>query len=256
MRGRTVQSMIGALVDPGGGLARSWKLCSPVRIIRAPARAATRFHHAVRYQGEYALMDQLITTAATASSAPAMSAAAPPATAVAVPVAGAQSISPADVAAYIDPRDIAAFLPPPPPTTELVAISDSFFSAVENATFVALFIVGFFLLARLLHAWMLHRSIRRALEAKSEAVTPLIDKLNKPYEHLGGQRTDAPGDDRNALVLLAIGLAMAGFGLIQGHEQLIRISAGAALFPAFVGAALLVRRRLARSAAVEERAAA
>ena len=54
----------------------------------------------------------------------------------------------------------------------------------------------------------------------------------------------------------AIGLAMAGFGLIQGHEQLIRLSAGAALFPAFVGAALLYRRRLARAAAAEERGAA
>ena len=49
---------------------------------------------------------------------------------------------------------------------------------------------------------------------------------------------------------------MAGFGLIQGHEQLIRLSAGAALFPAFVGAALLYRRRLARAAAGEERGAA
>ena len=104
---------------------------------------------------------------------------------------------------------------------------------------------------------MLHRSIRRAIEAKSDAVEAMIDKLNKPYEHLGIGRTgDAPGDDRNGLVLLAIGLAMAGFGLIQGHEQLIRISAGAALFPAFVGAALLYRRRLARAAAAEERAAA
>lgn len=198
-------------------------------------------------------MDQFITVAAAA--APALSPAAPP-TAVAVPVAGGPTISPADVAAYIDPRDIAAFLPPPSPTTELVAISDGFFNLVENATFVALFIVGFFLLARLLHAWMLHRSIRRALEAKSEAVGPLIDKLNKPYEHLSGTRVDTPGDDRNALVLLAIGLAMAGFGLIQGHEQLIRVSAGAALFPVFVGVALLVRRRLAHLAAAEERNAA
>lgn len=193
----------------------------------------------------------------TAAAAPAAAPAVPPA-AVTVPVMGAQSISPADVAAYIDPREIAAFLPAPPPTTELVAVSDSFFSWLENITMVALFVVGFFLLARLLHAWMLHRSIRRALEAKSDAVSPLIDKLNKPYEHLGWQGAgDTPGgDDRNALVLLAIGLAMAGFGLIQGHEELIRISAGAALFPAFVGIALLVRRRLARAAAAEERAAA
>lgn len=183
-------------------------------------------------------------------------AAAAPAATVAPVTLPQQVINPADVAAYIDPRDIAALLPPPPPTTELVAISDGFFRLVENATFVALFTVGFFLLARLLHAWMLHRSIRRALEAKSDAVSPLIEKLNKPYEHIGGQSPEAPGDDRNALVLIAIGLAMAGFGLIQGYEHLIRVSAGAALFPTFVGIALLVRRRLARAAAAEERAAA
>ena len=199
------------------------------------------------------MLDQLVTAAAAA--VPAAPAAVPPA-AVSVPLPGAQSISPADVAAYIDPRDVASFLPPPPPTTELVAVSEGFFRLLENITMVALFVVGFFLLARLLHAWMLHRSIRRALDAKSDAVSPLIDKLNKPYEHLGGQSPDTPGDDRNALVLLAIGLAMAGFGLIQGHEQLIRTSAGAALFPVFVGIALLVRRRLARAAAAEERAAA
>ena len=200
-------------------------------------------------------MDLMITTAAAATAA---APAVPPAATVTVPVTAAQSISPADVAAYIDPRDIASFMPAPPPTTELVAISDRFFGWLENITMVALFVIGFFLLARLLHAWMLHRSIRRALEAKSDAVSPLIDKLNKPYEHLGWQgSSEAPGgDDRNALVLLAIGLAMAGFGLIQGNEQLIRTSAGAALFPAFVGIALLVRRRLARAAAAEERAAA
>lgn len=199
-------------------------------------------------------MDFLMTAAAAATAPPAAAAPAIAAAPVALP---AQAISPADVAAYIDPRDIAAFLPAPPPTTEMVAISDSFFNLMENVTMVALFVIGFFLLARLLHAWMLHRSIRRALEAKSDAVSPLIDKLNKPYEHLGGQPgADTPGDDRNGLVLLAIGLAMAGFGVIQGHEELIRISAGAALFPAFVGIALLVRRRLARAAAAEERTAA
>lgn len=199
-------------------------------------------------------MTYLLAATAAATAAPATA----PATAVTVPVAAGQSISPADVAAYIDPRDIASFLPPPPPTTELVAISDSFFGLLENITMVALFVIGFFLLARLLHAWMLHRSIRRALEAKSDAALPLIDKLNKPYEHLGfgARQGDAPGDDRNGLVLIAIGLAMAGFGLIQGHEQLVRLSAGAALFPAFVGAALLYRRRLARAVAAGERGAA
>ena len=195
--------------------------------------------------------------AAAAATAAAVPAAPVPAASVTVPVAPGEVISAADVAAYIDARDSASFMPPPPPTTELVAISGDFFGWLENITMVALLVIGFFLLARLINAWMLHRSIRRALEAKSDSVGPLIEKLNKPYEHVGGSReVEAPGDDRNALVLLAIGLAMAGFGLIQGHEQLIRISAGAALFPAFVGIALLVRRRLARAAAAEERAAA
>lgn len=197
-------------------------------------------------------MTYLLAATAAAAAVPATAPAA-----VTVPVTPSQSISAAEVAAYIDPRDIASFLPPPPPTTEMVAISDSFFNLLENITMVALFVIGFFLLARLLHAWMLHRSIRRALEAKSDSALAMIDKLNKPYEHIGFARTgDVGGDDRNGLVLIALGLAMAGFGLIQGHEQLIRISAGAALFPAFVGAALLYRRRLARAAAAEERPAA
>lgn len=205
-----------------------------------------------------------ILAAATAAAPPA----APPAAAVAVPITmpaqtiPAQVISASDVAAHIDPRDIAAYVPAPPPTTELVAISDSFFRMLDNLTILALFVVGFFLLSRLIHAWMMHRSIRRALDAKSDSVAPLIDKLNKPYEHLGpwkfgsiGSGNGVSNEDRNGLVLLAIGLAMAGFGLIQGDEQTIREAAGAALFPAFVGIALLVRRRLARAAAAEDRAA-
>ncbi len=202
-------------------------------------------------------MDILIAAAAAAATASTPAAVPPAVTTITVPAG--ESLSAEDVAAYISPREVASYVPAPPPTTELVAVSDGFFDLMENITVVALFVVGFFLLARLLHAWMLHRSIRRALEAKSDAVSPLIDKLNKPYEHLGGQsdkETASGGDDRNALVLLAIGLAMAGFGLIQGNEQLIRTSAGAALFPIFVGIALLVRRRLARAAAVEERNAA
>lgn len=201
--------------------------------------------------------------AATAAAPPA----AAPAAAVAVPVTvpaqtmPTQVISPADVAAYIDLGELARRLPPPPPTTELVAVSDSFFRLMENITMVALFVVGFFLVSRLIHAWMMHRSIRRALDAKSDSVTPLIEKLNKPYEHIGPWKLGTTGgssgnnEDRNGLVLLAIGLAMAGFGLIQGEEQMIREAAGAALFPAFVGIALLVRRRLARAAAAEDRIA-
>ena len=123
-------------------------------------------------------MDILIAAAAAAAATASAPAAVPPAvTTITVPAG--ESLSAEDVAAYISPREVASYVPAPAPTTELVAVSDGFFSLLENITMVALFVVGFFLLARLLHAWMLHRSIRRALEAKSDAVSPLIDKLNK-----------------------------------------------------------------------------
>ncbi|RYD41257.1 MAG: hypothetical protein EOP63_15975 [Sphingomonadales bacterium] len=83
-------------------------------------------------------MDFLIAAAAAATASPA------PTVAAALVALPAQSISPADVAAYIDPGEVARFMPAPPPTTELVAVSDRFFGLLENITMVALFIVGFF----------------------------------------------------------------------------------------------------------------
>ena len=95
-------------------------------------------------------MFDLITTAAMAAQPAATAAVVPAAAATAmVPV---HSVSPAEVAAYIDPRDVAQYLPAPPPTTELVEIGSQFFRLLENVTMVALLVVGFFLLARLIHA--------------------------------------------------------------------------------------------------------
>lgn len=112
------------------------------------------------------------------------------------------------------------------------------------------------LLTRLIQSFMLHRSINKSIEANSAHASALIDKVNKPLElALNAGPRDAPGDDRNGLVLVAIGLAMAGFGLIQGDEATIRIAAGAALFPLLVGIALLVRRRLLKAEIEQERSA-
>lgn len=94
-------------------------------------------------------------------------------------------------------------------------------------------LIGFVQLLRLLGAWMMHRTLRRALSGDQSVALALVERLD-------GARRE-PADDRNGLVLVALGLAIAGFGLIQGGEANIRAALGAALFPLLVGAALLAR---------------
>lgn len=160
------------------------------------------------------------------------------------------------VAQYIDPSRVADFLPARPPESDTVIIFDSLFDMLGNATVAAMFAIGLFLLARIIHAFMIHRSVRKAIEAKSGDAGALIDKLNKPYELNDASDTrPATGDDRLALVLIAIGLAIFGFGLLQPEPGALRISGGAALFPLFVGIALLVNRWMQRRALAGERAA-
>jgi hypothetical protein len=60
------------------------------------------------------------------------------------------------------------------------------------------------------------------------------------------EKTAEPGanDLRYGMVLIALALAIAGFGLIQGSNDAIKGAAGIALFPLFVGIALLLRVRM------------
>ncbi len=127
-----------------------------------------------------------------------------------------------------------------------VQVAERFFGSLDGVVIAMMFSLAFILVARLLQALLIHLSLRRALAANSPLAADLVDKINRPYERSGA--AENPGDDRNGLVLIAIGLAMAGFGWIQGDSQLLRLAAGAALFPLFVGLALLIRRRLVRRA--------
>ncbi len=164
--------------------------------------------------------------------------------AVAEPIAGktSQGVDPAAVAASLDPAAVAAHMVPPAPLHPAVEIASRFFGTVDGAIIAAMFALGIFLLARLIQSLLLHRSINKSIDAQSSHAAALIEKVNKPFE--AGGPGEMPGDDRNGLVLVAIGIAMAGFGFIQGDETTIRIACGAALFPLLVGIALLIRRRL------------
>lgn len=138
---------------------------------------------------------------------------------------------------------------PPPPG---VQVAERFFGSLDGVVIAMMFALGLTLLARLLQSLLIHLSLRRALSANSPLASDLVDKINRPFERPGP--ADGMGDERNGLVLIAIGLAMAGFGWIQGDEPMLRLALGAALFPLFVGIALLIRRRLAERATLRESA--
>ena len=94
-------------------------------------------------------------------------------------------------------------------------------------------------IGRLIRAAIQHRTIREALSRDSSAVPELLAGIEEV-------RPSGHNDDRMALVLLALALALFLFGAIQGDPDDLRNMGGAALFPGLVGLALLGRYYLAR----------
>jgi Na+/H+-dicarboxylate symporter len=95
-------------------------------------------------------------------------------------------------------------------------------------------------LGRLLQAGMQHKTIREAISRDSTAVPDLLAGVERE------QRPAGANDDRTAMVLIAIGLALFVFAMIQGDLDDIRNIGGAAIFPIFVGIALLLRQYLVK----------
>lgn len=110
-----------------------------------------------------------------------------------------------------------------------------------------LLLIGVIQVLRLAHATLLHLTLRKAISVDAPIARDLVEKIDQRMERQG----ELPGDDRNGLVLIALGLAIAGFGLIQ-QDQTLRSMLGAALFPLFVGIALLIRRWLVERAIASE----
>ena len=95
-------------------------------------------------------------------------------------------------------------------------------------------------LVRLWRAGMLHKTIREAISRDSAAVPELLAGVEPEQRPAGGN------DDRTAMVLIALGLALFAFAAVQGDMDDIRNLGGAALFPIFVGLALLLRQYLVK----------
>ena len=101
-------------------------------------------------------------------------------------------------------------------------------------------LTGFIYFLKLLQAWMLHRTLRNAIEKDSKIAGDLVEKIDR-NDWADRGRLRLGSDDRNGLVLVAIGLAVFGFALIVNDPEWVREGIGASLFPLLVGLALLAR---------------
>lgn len=117
------------------------------------------------------------------------------------------------------------------PTTEMVG-----FVAV-----IAALVLGFISVLRLIATMIMHRTIRRVVEKSPELAEGMLDRLTG--------RQEASGEDRLAIILIAIGIAMIGGTLIAVDDPgLIRAAVGASLFPLLIGGGLWLRFRAAKRA--------
>lgn len=110
----------------------------------------------------------------------------------------------------------------------------------DIAGFITIGLVVAFIAGQIFRTLRTHSAQKTLREAISRGVTITPEML------IEAEKTPEPGanDLRNGMVLIALALAVAGFGLIQGSSDAIKGAAGIALFPLFVGIALLLRLRL------------
>jgi hypothetical protein len=122
------------------------------------------------------------------------------------------------------------------PATEMIVMIAAFAAMVLAAIHVL----------RLLGTIVVHRTLRKAIEVDPGSAGPLLDTLETPR-----QQGD---DDRLAVLLVALGIAMVAASLVIGDPSWMRYGVAGALFPLIMGSALAIRqfvisRNRARSAA-------
>lgn len=112
----------------------------------------------------------------------------------------------------------------------------------DIAGFIVFGVVVTFVAAQIFRTLRTYSAQKTLREAISRGVTITPEML------VEAEKTAEPGanDLRNGMVLIALALAIAGFGLIEGGTDTIKEILGISLFPLFVGIALLLRVKLAR----------
>jgi Na+/glutamate symporter len=113
----------------------------------------------------------------------------------------------------------------------------------DIAGFITVGLVVAFIAGQIFKTWRTNAAQKTLREAITRGVTITPEML------VEAEKSPEPGtnDLRNGMVLIALALAIFGFGLIQGSTDAIKGAAGISLFPLFVGIALLLRLRLLRT---------
>jgi len=110
--------------------------------------------------------------------------------------------------------------------------------AVVTIVIACALVLGFIALLRLGATLITHRTLRKAVETNPQLTDELLNKLTR--------RRESSGDDKLAIILVAIGVAMIAAPIIAIDDRgIVRFAVGAALFPLLVGGALWLRSRAA-----------
>lgn len=119
----------------------------------------------------------------------------------------------------------------------------------EMVVTLAMFSAGTLLviaLFRLVGTVITHRTIRRAVDSNPQLAEALLARLT--------ERKERSGDDKLAMVLVAIGVAMLAAPVIAIDDRgIVRLAIAASLFPLLVGATLWLRYRAVERAKLRDR---
>ena len=112
---------------------------------------------------------------------------------------------------------------------------------IVTVAIAAALVLAFIHILRLIGTAMLHRTVSKVIERDPSNAEALIARLGEP--------ASPNGDDRLAVILVAIGLAMIGASLIGDDTGTwMRYGIGGALFPLLIGAALWLRHHAIKRA--------
>jgi Na+/proline symporter len=93
--------------------------------------------------------------------------------------------------------------------------------------------LSFISLVRLVGTWIVHSTIRRAVEKNPDAVHPFLAQLGAPRQ--------SDGDDRLSVILVAVGIAMIAASVVINDAGWMHYAIAGALFPLIIGTALWLR---------------
>lgn len=130
---------------------------------------------------------------------------------------------------------------------EIADVQPTFDQTVLLIALLSGIALGFIAMIRLFATMITHRTLRKAMETNPEMAETLLGKLTASRK--------GSGDDRLAIILIAIGIAMAVGPLIAVDDRgMIRLFIAAALFPLLVGGALWLRFRAVERAKQRDQA--